>query len=111
MNEHPLVAKISNAIESLSQLRIVTSVGAGTWDSATQKYTAGADAKVAYSALNLLTGDIQTHIDPSFATGDLTALRDFHFEREREGAAIVAANIAALKELLLLARELSRPTP
>ena len=106
-----LPERIYGALNDLVKLQITTSVGNATWNKAEKDFVPAADAKVCYSTLNMLTGDIKTHLDPSFVKGENEALREFHLAREKEGAGIIKANIEALMELVRLARELAPKPP
>lgn len=104
-----LLDKIVDQIDDLTHLEVVTILGqadaAKLFDKV--KETAGGvdNAKVIYSRIGLVDGDIITIVDERFvAQDDVPKLRDFHQERVKEGGAIVQKNIQALKELLDLLR-------
>ena len=100
-----LLKKITESLKGLVTLQITTVVGQVAYDSATDKTTV-ANAKVIRTVIDLLEGDIKTEIDEAFVTGALQALRDFHAEREKQGSAIVKANIEALEKLFDFALKL-----
>ena len=82
-NSQSLLEKISQSLENLVELRIVTEVG---------------DAKME-SQINILSGDITTKIDQRFVDGDLADLREFHAQREAKGYEVISANLRALREM------------
>lgn len=108
-----LMDEIKSKISDLVTLEIITAVGevkfAADPDDST-KVSAVIDtqtpAKAILTKINLLDGDIRTVLDPAFVTGDYKDLQAFHAEREKEGHAIVKANLAALKALFDLAKSL-----
>lgn len=99
---HPLVDKISTKLTNLVTLQIVTVVG--EVDLTSPKTASG---KAARTRINLLDGHVTTELDPSFVGEEYDSVREFHLERERQGHAIVRANIAAIEGLLRLARSLT----
>jgi len=102
--------KLTNALENLAQLEIITAVGVVNFDAKadrTARHLLAPDAKIMRTSIDLLQGDITTQMDPAFTTGELQALRDFHGARELQGAAIIKANVDTLSQILSLALRLS----
>jgi hypothetical protein len=102
--------KLTQALENLARLEIVTAVGAVTVDPravGSARYTLAAGAKVMHTSIDLLQGDIVTQIDPAFLTGELAPLRDFHAAREAQSSALIKGNVEALGQLLALAERLA----
>jgi hypothetical protein len=104
------VQEIKNALVNLKTLKIVTAVGAATWNAQTRSYepTPGADVKVIQTTIDLLDGDMETLMDPAFVSGDLQSLREFHAQTERQGHEIVQKNLDAVKALFNLALHLQK---
>jgi len=104
-----LMEKIKNAVNQLVTLEIITLVG----DIALKegKTSPGIDysknPKAILTQINLLQADITTVYHEDFVTGPYQSLREFHAAREKEGYAMVKANIEALKSLLELLKSLA----
>ena len=64
-----------------------------------------AEPKSMYSRIDLLQGDITTIYDPEFITGELTSLREFHQDREKQGQEIIQGNIKTLRDLVKLIKD------
>jgi hypothetical protein len=102
-----LTTKILEAVDDLITLRIITAVGLPKIDGEKGKPEIDfAKANVISTKINLLQGDITTLFDPVFVTGGYQCLREFHAAREKEGSEIVQKNIAAIRSLIDLIREL-----
>ena len=93
MTEESVKQKISDTIENLITLKIVTSVGAGETGQRME------------TQINLVAGDIQNSIDREFVTGDLKELRTFHEAQVLKGQQIIKDNIEATKALATLVRD------
>ena len=111
MGLNNLIEEINKAFDKLVSLEIRTVVGLTTFDATTKQFTLDPQGKPKQmrTVINLLEGNITTEIDPEFVTGAYQSLRDYHSAREREGSAIVKANIEALEKLVALARDLAKP--
>ncbi|TDF38221.1 hypothetical protein EYS14_11035 [Alteromonadaceae bacterium M269] len=91
--------------KSVATLKIVTAVGNAKAQAGDSSALEPADnAKVMYSSINLLEGDITTIIPDEFTQPPLSSLRQFHQTREDMGRQIIRENIACLKELVDLIR-------
>ena len=105
-----IVEKVAAALENLVTLEIITAVGQvapkkegdTTWPSIDNV----TDPEMIVTKINLLDGDIQTIFGEAFVTGDYQSLQAYHADREKQGHQIIKDNIAALQELLKLARNL-----
>jgi len=105
-----IVDRVSAALENLVTLEIITAVGQVDpkkdgdphWPSI-ENVT---DPEMIVSKINLLDGDVQTIFGEAFVTGDYQSLQAYHTDREKQGHQIIKDNIAALQELLKLARNL-----
>lgn len=110
-----LLGRIESALDDLTTLNIVTAVGRVTLpakDAASGPVPpVDRDAKVMRTSIDLLRGDMTTVMDPDFVTGPYQALREYHAAREKQGAAIIQANIEALKSLKNLAKEMASHPP
>jgi hypothetical protein len=105
-----IVKRISDSLENLLTLKIVTAVGTvDPTKSSDPNWPDLADVlqpQMIVSKFNLLDGDIRTIFGEAFVTGDYKSLVDYHTAREKQGFEIINNNIAALKALLQLARGL-----
>jgi hypothetical protein len=97
-----LIDKIHEALLDMTNLTITTTVGSITPKGEVQN---DPPAKVIYTRLDLLDGDIDTKVDPAFVSGDYEKLWDFHKEREQEGHRLVQQNLETLQKLLKFAAE------
>ncbi|GAA4828036.1 hypothetical protein [Algivirga pacifica] len=61
-----------------------------------------ADEKVISSSINLLQGDVTTHVSESLIQDKYTWLREFHSRKEEQGHMIVENNIRAIYSLFEL---------
>lgn len=103
-----LIAQIKNALGNLVTLEIITAVGQVQFDDKGKNpdLDRGQAHKVILSKIDLLQGDIKTVFDPEFVTGNYQELRDFHKLREEQGHQLIKDNLAALKQLFDLAKDL-----
>jgi hypothetical protein len=58
------------------------------------------------TSIDLLEGDITSEIDEWFLAPEHKAVLDLHHEREKQGNAIIRANVQTIKELWQLASEM-----
>lgn len=65
------------------------------------------DYKLMNSRINLIDGDITTHISKELVTDEYEWMRNFHAHKEEKGHAIIQGNIQAIASLIDLFRELS----
>lgn len=107
-----LMERIKNAANNLVTLEIITVVGDMVLKEG--KTSPGIDyaknPKIILTQINLLQGDITTVYHEEFVTGAYQSLREFHAAREKEGYAMVKANIEALKALLELVKSFTSPS-
>ncbi len=104
--------KIKESLENLVTLEIITAVGQVRFeppdkneDAEKTKYPDldfESDPKVILTKIDLLQGDIKTVYNEEFVTGNYQSLKEFHFEKEKQGHEIIKKNIAALEKLLNL---------
>jgi len=90
----------------LVTLNIITAVG--DVDVTAKELTIKPGAKVLWTAIDMLQGDIKTSIHPDFAGETGKELREFHASREQEGHAIIRNNIEALEKLAKLIESLRK---
>ena len=96
---------LKQVFDNLVTLNIVTAVGdveIGDGKGGDQRLTIKPGAKVLWTAIDMLEGDIKTSIHPDFAGESGKELRAFHASREQQGQAIIKNNIEALEKLLAL---------
>ena len=60
------------------------------------------------SRINLIDGDITTHISKELVSDEYEWMRNFHAHKEEKGHEIIQGNIQAIASLIDLFRELSR---
>lgn len=65
------------------------------------------DYKVMNSRINLLDGDITTHISKELVSDEYEWMRNFHAHKEEKGHEIIQGNIQAIASLIDLFRELN----
>lgn len=65
------------------------------------------DYKLMNSRINLLDGDITTHISKELVSDEYQWMRNFHAHKEEKGHEIIQGNIQAIASLIDLFRELS----
>ncbi len=100
-----ILGKLTKAIESLADLRIVTCVGdvriaISDDNKPSLSVPASADgAEGIYTSINLVSGDILNAISERYATTGDTWIHDFHKEQVATGRDIVATNVEAIKQL------------
>jgi len=66
------------------------------------------DYKLMNSRINLIDGDITTHISKELVSDEYEWMRNFHAHKEEKGHEIIQGNIQAIASLIDLFRELSR---
>jgi hypothetical protein len=64
--------------------------------------------KLMNSRINLLDGDITTHISKELVSDEYEWMRNFHAHKEEKGHEIIQGNIQAIASLIDLFRELNR---
>lgn len=65
------------------------------------------DYKIMNSRINLLDGDITTHISKELVSDEYEWMRNFHAHKEEKGHEIIQGNIQAIASLIDLFRELN----
>ena len=65
-----------------------------------------ADYKLMNSRINLIDGDITTHISRELVSDEYEWMRNFHAHKEEKGHEIIQGNIQAIASLIDLFREL-----
>ncbi len=108
--QNELLTAIENGIKEMVTLKITTAVGPVKLDGNTlaPDYT---NAKIMYTEIDLVQGDIKTIYDEVFVTETYKHLAEFHQSREEQGQAIVKANIEAIEKMIELVARLSAPAP
>ena len=101
-----LIKTIKDSLENLVTLEIVTAVGRPAVDDDGKPQVDYAKDLVMFSRINLIDGDITNILDSSFVNGEHQDLRTFHEDQVNEGQQIIRDNLAALKELYELAKQL-----
>ncbi len=66
-----------------------------------------ADYKLMNSRINLIDGDITTHISRELVSDEYEWMRNFHAHKEEKGHEIIQGNIQAIASLIDLFRELN----
>ena len=100
-----ILGKLTKAVESLADLRIVTCVGdvriaISDDNKPSLSVPASTDgAEGIYTSINLVSGDILNAISERYATTGDTWIHDFHKEQVATGREIVATNVEAIKQL------------
>lgn len=105
---------LKQIFDSLVTLNIVTSVGdvdISPVPAGAQRLSIRPGAKVLWTSINMLEGDIKTSIHPDFAGDAGKELRAFHASRELQGQAIIKNNLEALEKLLALIATLAAQNP
>ncbi len=107
-----LKTKIKESIKNLVTLEIITAVGQVRFEGPDKNEKTERsrypdldferDPKVILTKIDLLQGDIKTVYNEEFVTGNYQSLKEFHFEKEKQGHEIIEKNIAALEKLLSL---------
>jgi hypothetical protein len=94
------IANIETRISKLTTLEIKTVVGDYKLDAAAEvKPKEEGDFKVMFSQINLLQGDINTHISNDLMDDRYAWLREFHAQKEEHGHQIIDNNIRAIMSL------------
>lgn len=104
------LAKLQSAVQKLVTLDIITVVGSVSYPPAEPPVPV-ANAKMIRTRIDLFQGDITTEIDPAFISGDMAPLREYHTQREQQGATIVKQNIEAVEKLFDLVVKMVRTMP
>jgi len=92
MDVNGLIAKLEKAIEEIVTLRVTTIV----------------NGKTLQTVINLALGDISMNVDPFFLDPAQKAIVDMHVAREKQGADILKANVAAVERLVKLLPQLKK---
>ena len=97
------VKNIGTAIGNLTTLEIKTVIGEYNID-AEDNITPdqSADFNLLFSKIDLIGGDITTHMSSQLVQDDFTWIREFHAHKEERGHEIIAGNIEAIKSLIEL---------
>jgi hypothetical protein len=109
-NSRTALDTLKQIFDNLVTLNIVTAVGdvdIATGKGGDQRLTIKPGAKVLWTEIDMLEGDIKTSIHPDFAGDAGKELRAFHASREQQGQAIIKNNIEALEKLLVLIEDLA----
>jgi hypothetical protein len=91
-----VVSKLESAVTELVTLKITTRVG----------IDGDPAQKVLRTVIDLAQGDITMQVDPWFLDPAQKTMLDLHAARERQGADIVRANVAAIARLIKLLPDL-----
>ena len=94
--------KITNALQALMDLQIITAICKVSVDDAfkegRQIETTG-DQKAMVTSINLLQGDVTNCLDEVFAPGNDDALREFDERQVKLGTDIINRNLRLLKDM------------
>ncbi len=97
------VQNIETSISRLTNLEIKTIIGDYRYESeesvAAKKE---GDFKVMHSKINLIDGDVTTHISNDLVSEKYAWIRDFHAQKELKGHEIINGNIKAIISLFEL---------
>ncbi len=96
---------LKSALEKMVTLEIITVVGETSVEVQNGQKTVKvpSSSKAIVTRIDLIQGNEITSMDPSFLTGDLEQLRDFHSARVSHGLQTVKDNVEALEALAKLA--------
>jgi hypothetical protein len=101
-----LIDEIIVGIHNLKTLEIRTIIGPWheEWDEGRKEkhITPTTEAKTILTQIDLLDGDITTAFSEDFLTPPLDKIREYHAEREKQGHAVIEANLKALTGLMNL---------
>lgn len=100
------IQAIKAALENLIEVEIVTAVGAVKKNDKGKLDFDPDKTQVCFTRIDLLRGDITQSVDPALLGDDRKAVRDLHEANSKQGMQIVRDNIAAVRELAQLIREL-----
>ena len=100
---------VEERVVDLTTLEIKTIIGDFDVD-VNEKVSLRRDAeyKLMNSRINLIDGDITTHISKELVSDEYEWMRNFHAHKEEKGHEIIQGNIQAIASLIDLFRELSR---
>lgn len=100
------VEDVLQKINNLKTLEIRTVIGEFKWNEDTLRIDYEEDkVKVIMTQIDLIEGDITTSFSPEFLSPPLDEVRKYHAEKEKEGHAIIEANLKALGELINLIQD------
>ena len=100
------INNIETRISKLTTLEIKTVVGDYNYEQDGEvTLNKDGDFKVMSSRIDLIGGDITTHISNDFVNDKYAWLRDFHARKEERGHAIVEGNIKAIIALYELYKQ------
>ncbi len=97
------IDNIQEKISELTTLEIKTIVGDFNVDSESEVTPAqDAQFRLMHTKIDLIGGDITTHISRSIMNDEFTWVRDFHASKEQKAHELVQANIQAVVSLFSL---------
>lgn len=101
MNEklNELLTTISDKVNDLTNLEIVTVMGDLEYSEGSYKLKDGQDIQGITSKIDLIDGDIKTHLSETFYKS-YPELVQWHQSREAQGNEIIRNNIATIKVLV-----------
>lgn len=106
---------VSETFKAVTDLRVITIVGDVTVKSAFKdaktEIEIASDQKSIVTSINLIEGDITYGIDPEFAPGKESAVRDFHERQVELGQTIIERNVTLLKDIAKELIEMSKEEP
>lgn len=100
------VKKIEAALDNLVTLNVITAVGATQIEVSqvegkeVRNIKVAPDAKVIWTSVDLLQGDITTTIHPDFQGDGGQIVRNIHNDARTQGMEIIKTNVGVLKDLL-----------
>ncbi|MEH0154539.1 hypothetical protein V6R21_10370 [Limibacter armeniacum] len=93
---------IEKHISNLVNLEVKTIVSDYEVDGNNVTRKEEADVKVISSSMNLIQGDVTTHVSEGLIDDKYTWLREFHSRKEEQGHMIIEGNVKALYSLFEL---------
>ena len=104
--------ELQQKAENIATLKIITAVGDAQPDADNPgSYKPADDAKVLYSSINLLDGDMTSIIPEAFLEAPMSSIRQYHQTREDNGRQIIKDNIDCLIKLVSLVKNSSDDKP
>lgn len=101
-----VLKKITDALNNLVTLEIITAVGAVKSDeNGRPVLDYSQNPKVILTKIDLLQGDTTTVFNEEFVTGNYQSLQTYHAAREAAGHKMIQDNIAAIKSLIGLIKQ------